>query len=397
MSQMKFYLVGGAVRDMTLGIAPKDYDYCVVNSSIDWFLNNGFSRVGHDFPVFLHPVTQDEYAMARSEKLIENSSRLEFEMNTSDVSIEEDLKRRDFTMNSMALEVSYDASGVCPIIDPSQLIDPYNGQPDLRRGVLCHTSEFFVEDPLRIMRACRMAANYKLKIDDKTFALCSSMIEKNLLSKIKQPRIFLEIKKGLSNPNSRLFLEEMQKMGLQKHIKYLPLPSPSTSLDFKAIEFFETIEHDSDYLEAVFGNNEIIKFTLAFHNTSAKILQANYVPVLFGASCDLYKKFKDEPKDYSQWETKNKLSFIQRTKALHSFFAAQLFLFISYCGHMDKNLYLNNIKELNLDIEKLKCIDYESISSLYSGRAISEKIEQEQIAAISNVVSTSSKIQLKNK
>lgn len=380
---MKFYLVGGACRDMILGIPPKDYDYCVTNASIDWFLDNGFSRVGHDFPVFLHPVTQEEYAMARSEKLIENSSKLEFEMNTSNISIEEDLRRRDFTMNSMALEVQYDASGVCTIIEPKEVIDPFNGRLDLKNGVLKHTSEFFIEDPLRIMRACRMAANYKLKIDEKTFTLCSKMIKQNLLSKIKQPRIFLEIKKGLSNPNAKLFLQEMQKMGVREHIKYIPEQSLGTTKNLDAIDFFETIEDDTQYLEAVFGNNEIIKFTLAFHNTSAKILQANFVPVLFCASCDLYKKFKDNLKEYSAWETDKKLSFIQRTKALHSFFAAQLFLFISYCTHEDKALYFNNIKALVADIAKLKQLDYEAISQNYIGNAISKKIEEEQTKALS--------------
>jgi tRNA nucleotidyltransferase (CCA-adding enzyme) len=141
---MNTYLVGGAVRDLILGRATSDYDYVVVGSSPEDMLDQGFVQVGSNFPVFLHPITKDEYALARTEKNT-GVKYQDFDCYFGkDVTIEEDLYRRDLTINSIA----WDTEG-------QEYIDPYKGLQDLKDKVLRHTSEAFTEDPVRVLRLAR--------------------------------------------------------------------------------------------------------------------------------------------------------------------------------------------------------------------------------------------------
>ena len=144
---MDIYLVGGAVRDKLLNYPSKDKDYVVVGSTVEEMLQQGFEQVGKDFPVFLHPETKAEYALARTERK-SGSGYAGFEVYASpDVSLVEDLRRRDLTINAMAL-------------NEQGLVDPYGGQADLKAKVLRHVSENFKEDPLRVLRLARFAARY---------------------------------------------------------------------------------------------------------------------------------------------------------------------------------------------------------------------------------------------
>ena len=145
---MQVYLVGGAVRDAQIGVPPKERDWCVVGASPADLEAKGFQRVGKDFPVFLHPDTREEYALARTErKTAPGYHGFDFDCSP-DVTIEEDLQRRDLTINAIA----QDADGT--------LIDPWGGLADIEQRVLRHVSEAFVEDPVRILRVARFAARY---------------------------------------------------------------------------------------------------------------------------------------------------------------------------------------------------------------------------------------------
>lgn len=150
---MKIYLVGGAVRDMIMGITPKDRDYVVVGATekdVKDFIDSGYSYVGKSFPVFLHPETGDEYALARTERKVRPGySGFEVYFG-SDVTIEQDLFRRDFTCNAIA----YDQKTYT-------VIDPYGGQNDIKNKVLRHVSNAFMEDPVRLLRAARFLSRYK--------------------------------------------------------------------------------------------------------------------------------------------------------------------------------------------------------------------------------------------
>lgn len=145
---MKVYLVGGAVRDELLGLPVSDRDYVVVGSTPETMLAQGFQQVGKDFPVFLHPQTHEEYALARTERKTGAGYTGFSCYSTPDVTIEDDLLRRDLTINAIAKD------------DQGQLTDPYNGVDDLKARVLRHVSEAFAEDPLRVLRVARFAARY---------------------------------------------------------------------------------------------------------------------------------------------------------------------------------------------------------------------------------------------
>ncbi|NCV03119.1 MAG: polynucleotide adenylyltransferase, partial [Burkholderiaceae bacterium] len=151
---MKIYQVGGAVRDRLLGKAVHDIDYVVVGSTADQMIEKGFRPVGSHFPVFLHPVTNHEYALARTErKTAPGHQGFIFHADPA-VTLEEDLQRRDLTMNAMAQEVNEIGEPV------GEIVDPYGGQADLKAGVLRHVSKAFLEDPLRVLRVARFAARF---------------------------------------------------------------------------------------------------------------------------------------------------------------------------------------------------------------------------------------------
>ena len=144
---MKIYLVGGAVRDHVMGIPVHDRDYVVVNAGVSDMLALGFSQVGKDFPVFLHPETREEYALARVERK-RGTGYHGFEFTTNNVTLEEDLYRRDLTINAIAMQEDF------------SIIDPYNGLHDIHNKVLRHVSDAFADDPLRVLRVARFAAKF---------------------------------------------------------------------------------------------------------------------------------------------------------------------------------------------------------------------------------------------
>lgn len=189
---MKIYLVGGAVRDMLLGKPVHDNDYVVVGGTISDMLDAGYIRVGNDFPVFLHPITRDEYALARSE-VSTGSGYTDFEFRfTPDITLEEDLVRRDFTINAMCFEA--DANDSYNYI---KLVDPLGGKKDLDNKIIRHISHHFQEDPLRVLRACRFAATLGFEIAEETIVLMKSMVDKGMLAHLTAERVWKEIEKAL--------------------------------------------------------------------------------------------------------------------------------------------------------------------------------------------------------
>lgn len=198
---MKTYLVGGAVRDMLMGLEPKDKDYVVVGSSPSDMLAAGFSQVGADFPVFLHPETGEEYALARREKKT-GTGYLGFTSEFGmDVTLEEDLGRRDLTINSMA----YEMSGF------GGYIDPFNGQHDLQNKVLRHTSNAFQEDPVRVLRLARFRARLgsDWTVAPETVSLVSQMAKKGVLNELTAERVWKELSRALMEPYARLFFDTL--------------------------------------------------------------------------------------------------------------------------------------------------------------------------------------------
>jgi len=199
---MKIYLVGGAVRDEQLGLPINERDWCVVGAKSEDLLSKGYRRVGKDFPVFLHPKTSEEYALARTEKKVAPGYD-GFTFQTSpNVSIDEDLKRRDLTINAMAKD------------NKNNLIDPFNGMIDLRNKILRHVSDSFKEDPVRILRTAKFAARFlslKFEIDPSTIKIMSEMVEDGEINSLIPDRIWKETQEALSGENPHIFFEVLKK------------------------------------------------------------------------------------------------------------------------------------------------------------------------------------------
>ena len=256
---VKCYLVGGAVRDKLLGKDPKDLDYVVVGADIDWMLSQGFKQVGSAFPVFLHPESGDEYALARREKKTAPGYKgFEFEFGPH-VTLEDDLLRRDLTINSIAFD-----------LEDQVYIDPYGGEHDLAQGIIRHTSIAFAEDPLRVLRVARFAARYGFKVATDTVDLCKQLVDQGEIDALSADRIWAEIEKLFSETYTSiglLFLDSIGALETERlrHLVFKPV------IDYKAL-----YPHD---LEAMMTVPEKMVFGLNFQYMSKQMLEAHRSPV----------------------------------------------------------------------------------------------------------------------
>jgi tRNA nucleotidyltransferase (CCA-adding enzyme) len=201
---MHVYLVGGAVRDEQLGLSPKERDWCVVGATPDELLDAGYRQVGKDFPVFLHPSSNEEYALARVErKTGPGYHGFAFDFSP-DVSIEDDLSRRDLTINAIAK----DSDG--------NLIDPYGGVRDIRDRVLRHVSSAFSEDPVRILRLAKFAARFAtqgFRIAGETMSMMRTMVAAGEVDALVPDRVWKETEEALRGNRSRVFFEVLRSCG----------------------------------------------------------------------------------------------------------------------------------------------------------------------------------------
>ncbi len=199
---MQIYTVGGAVRDALLGRPVADYDYVVVGASPEQMLALGYLPVGNDFPVFLHPQTHAEYALARTERK-SGQGYHGFTFHTApDVSLEDDLYRRDLTINAMAMTAS------------GEIIDPYGGQTDLANKCLRHVSTAFVEDPVRILRLARFAARLPdFSVAPETLALMQNMVAAGEIDHLVPERVWQELAKGLGEAHPARMFEVLRQCG----------------------------------------------------------------------------------------------------------------------------------------------------------------------------------------
>ncbi len=191
------FLVGGAVRDGLLGRLVKDRDWVVVGQTPEAMLAAGYTQVGKDFPVFLHPETHEEYALARTERKT-GAGHQGFECHAGvDVTLEEDLLRRDLTVNALAQKPD------------GSLVDPYGGEQDLRDGLLRHVSEAFSEDPLRVLRVARFAAQLGFSIAPETQTLLRRMAAADALAELPAERVWQEFHKALDCPGAATFVRSL--------------------------------------------------------------------------------------------------------------------------------------------------------------------------------------------
>ncbi|GAA4358139.1 multifunctional CCA addition/repair protein [Kangiella marina] len=204
---MDIYLVGGAVRDKLLGLTVVDHDYVVVGSSPAQMKQQGFKEVGKDFPVFLHPETGDEYALARTERKSGRGYK-GFDVDfSSDITLEQDLERRDLTINAIAQD------------ETGTLFDPYQGQEDLNNKVLRHISPAFAEDPLRVLRVARFAARFHhlgFSVAPETLSLMTELSNQGELEYLTAERVWVETHKALSTKSPQVYFEVLRECGALK-------------------------------------------------------------------------------------------------------------------------------------------------------------------------------------
>jgi len=201
---MEVYLVGGAVRDEQLGLPVKERDWCVVGATPEELLSKGYRQVGKGFPVFLHPETNEEYALARTERKT-GAGYHGFEFQTSpDVTLEADLSRRDLTINAMAR----DADG--------NLIDPFDGMADLENRVLRHISDAYSEDPVRILRTAKFKARFAglgFELAGETLDLMTQMVSDGEADSLQADRVWQETEAALAGPNPHLYFQVLRDCG----------------------------------------------------------------------------------------------------------------------------------------------------------------------------------------
>lgn len=198
---MKTFLVGGAVRDSLLGRDVKDNDWVVVGATAEEMRLEGFEQVGADFPVFLHPITRDEHALARTERKT-GAGHKGFETSFDPtVTLVEDLARRDLTINAMAMD------------ENGELVDPFGGEQDLRAGVLRHVSPAFAEDPLRVLRVARFAARFGFEVAPETLALMRELAESGELETLTVERVWSELARAMMEAEPLRFFNVLRECG----------------------------------------------------------------------------------------------------------------------------------------------------------------------------------------
>ncbi len=204
---IKTYTVGGFVRDQLLGITSKDKDWVVVGATAEQMLAQGYKAVGKDFPVFLHPKTKQEYALARTErKTAAGYTGFSFNANTN-VTLEDDLMRRDLTINAIAQD------------EEGNIIDPYHGQQDIKDRVLRHVSPAFVEDPLRVLRVARFAARFAylgFTVADETRVLMQKITDSGEIATLVAERVWQEMHTALQTQNPEVFFKILRECGALK-------------------------------------------------------------------------------------------------------------------------------------------------------------------------------------
>lgn len=369
----KTYLVGGAVRDLVMGIEPKDKDYVVVGATEQDMLDRGYKKVGADFPVFLHPDTGEEYALARVERKV-GAGYHGFNVDASkSVTLEQDLMRRDLTMNAMAMD------------EDGTIIDPFGGKDDIKSKMIRHTSSAFEEDPVRILRACRFAARYNFHIHPDTRAFMISMVNRGELHHVTRERVILEFRKGLSEKHWVTMIRELTACGAADvlrpfHYGYHNVQRITNPYTFIALE------REDNFLAklalATFGFSEMsykdcLKW--AFSTDEAKMVAA--------INSQEGRKFLTQ-QGYRQLNAEGRVDLIRKLGLLQGEALVEVMSKL-YIWFYNEECFATSHKWLKDDIASLKSIDYEqvSIAAKEACKPIKDEILAAQVAKLNESMS----------
>ncbi|MEJ2041700.1 MAG: multifunctional CCA addition/repair protein [Reinekea sp.] len=293
---MKAFLVGGAVRDTLLGLPVKDRDWVVVGSTPNQLRSKGYQQVGADFPVFLHPETKEEYALARTERK-SGKGYTGFTVQFSpDVTLEQDLSRRDLTINAMAMD------------DAGNIVDPFNGKNDLEQRKLRHVSEAFCEDPLRVLRTARFSARFAhlgFEIANETVNLIQQMVKNGELATLVAERVWSEMSRALTEQSPEEYFKTLKHVGALKSI-FPELDQlfgvPQTMLWHPEVDTgIHTLKALQQARKAT-SNTEILMSTLC-HDLGKALTPANILPSHHGHERSGADLIRSIAKSY-KWPTK---------------------------------------------------------------------------------------------
>ncbi|WP_100550734.1 multifunctional CCA tRNA nucleotidyl transferase/2'3'-cyclic phosphodiesterase/2'nucleotidase/phosphatase [Caedibacter taeniospiralis] len=367
---MEIYLVGGAVRDKLLGLNIEDKDWLVINGSEQEMLEKGFIQVGKKFPVFLHPKTYEEYALARTEDKIDKGYK-GFQFNTDDVSLVADLKRRDLTINAMAI----DENGI--------LHDPFNGQKDIIARKLRHVSDAFSEDPLRVLRVARFAAKYHylgFTIATETLKLMQKIVENKELESLSSERIFQELVKSLATPNPEVFIFTLQQVNACQHI--LKALNSLNKDDLRALVYAKQGGcQDVNVLSALILNHLLTEQALS--NT----LDELKVPRAMQTLCLNVYRYRHFFASIRTQPEKDTLSALKAINALRDNGAFEQFITALQYIYHENTASLSSLKCAKNIQYRLITYDYALlINDVRNKKTIANKIEQQQLMIIKNTI-----------
>ena len=280
---MEVYLVGGAVRDRFLGLPIVEKDWCVVGSSPEEMKKCGFQSIGKDFPVFLHPETKEEYALARTEKKIKPGYH-GFDFNTSkNVTLFEDLKRRDLSINAMAIDKN------------DNLIDPYNGMDDINQKKLRHVSKAFDEDPVRVLRTAKFAARFHqlgFSVHADTQKIMKSISDDGELDHLVSDRVWKEMEQALSGNDPHVFFNTLQNCGALIRL----LPELNINSDAKINYSFTTLKKIANH-----SYNPAVNFSIFIYDIErAKTSDNDELQINFQKTLDSFKERLPIPRRFAE-------------------------------------------------------------------------------------------------
>ena len=289
---MEVFQVGGSVRDEILGGMPKDRDYVVINGSEKELIDAGYKRVGKNFPVFLHPVTKEEYALARTERK-EGLGHTGFSTDVSKgITLEEDLARRDFTINAIAK----DSTG--------KIFDPFGGMEDIERKTLRHITEAFRDDPLRVLRGARFSATLGFEIAEETRGLMLDMVESGELKSLSAERIERELRLAIAGRQPNLFFKTLKKCeAIPQLLPELDLPQLYDADDpiFRALKHFQGQDKVAEERFTVFlirvGNYGLQKDIEKLHIT--RLIKRLKINKRTAETYALYRNFNEKIMNYA--------------------------------------------------------------------------------------------------
>ncbi len=294
---MKLYVVGGSIRDILLGKAPKDLDYVVVGSNHDEMISLGFTRVGSGFPVYLHPDTSDEYALARTERKV-GVGYNGFECNTEYVSLYDDLSRRDLTINSLAVPVEH-FQEFCDTKDTNVIIDYFGGITDLRNGLLQHINKDFGLDPIRVLRTARFAARYGFTVSVNTLMLMNLIASE--LNHVPTERIWAEMFKGLNEH----YADKMFDVLNVAWVFNVDIMRPYKQVDYGSMVNNRDADVITKFCMAAIGFNKD-----DYHNMS--------IPNDFALISHAYNERKHDLQNYSKKTASERLDILTKLRAFNN-------------------------------------------------------------------------------